>query len=552
MKIIIIGGVAGGATTAARLRRLNEKNEIIIFEKGPHISYANCGLPYYIGDTIEDRNKLFVQTPEQFGKRFHLDVRVLSEVIEINKEEQKIKVKNLTTQQEYEETYDQLVLSPGANAITPPLQGIHSPNIFTVRNVTDTDKIKDFITTNNPKSAVVIGGGFIGLEMAENLHQLGMKVSIVEMANQVMSPIDYAMASIVHQHLKDKNVDFYLNNAVISFEQTENNTVNINLKEGQLQNVDMVILSIGVRPNNELALKSGLKIGATGGIWVNEYLQTSDKNIYAVGDVIEFKSPISQQPFLSYLAGPANRQGRICADNIIFGNITKYNGSIATAIAKVFDITVAATGIASKNLDKLGIEHINSITHSSSHAGYYPGAMAMSIQISFAPKTGVLLGAQIVGQNGVDKRIDLIATIIKNNGTIYDLIDIEHAYAPPYSSAKDPVNMAGYVAENILNETVKIKHWKDIEQIDFSKTLLIDTRTTQEYEQGHISNAINIPVDELRNQLHKIDTKKEIIVYCAVGLRGYLANRILKENNFENVYNLSGGYKTWSYITNQF
>lgn len=547
MKIIIIGGVAGGATSAARLRRLNEENHIVVFEKGPYISYANCGLPYYIGGTIEDRDNLFVQTPEEFGRRYNLDVRVSTEVLSIDKTVKKVKVKNWVTGDIYEETYDKLILSPGASPIIPPLPGIDHPSIFTIRNVMDTDKIKDFITTRKPKKAIVVGAGFIGLEMAENLHHLGIQVSIVEMSDQMMNPIDYSMAAIVHQHLKTKNVEFYLNDGVASFNETEDNRLEVTLKSGRKLVEDMVILSIGVKPDNQLAKTADLTIGEMGGIKVNEYLQTSDESIYAVGDAIEFESPITKKPFLAYLAGPANRQGRICADNIIHGNTTQYKGSISTAIAKVFDITVASTGIAGKNLTRHGIEHMDSITHSSSHAGYYPGAIPMTIKIIFAPVTGKLLGAQIVGYEGVDKRIDLIATVLKNNGTIHDLIDIEHAYAPPYSSAKDPVNMAGYVAENMLNGNLKVKYWRDIKSKPSSSMYLIDTRTTHEFELDSIPGALNIPLDDIRERINEIPKDKEIVVFCAVGLRGYVAARSLKLLGFDNVYNLSGGYKTWEY-----
>ena len=547
MKVIIIGGVAGGATSAARLRRLNEENHIVVFEKGPYISYANCGLPYYIGGTIEERDNLFVQTPEEFGRRYNLDVRVSTEVLSIDKTAKKVKVKNWVTGDIYEETYDKLILSPGASPIVPPLPGIDLPSIFTIRNVMDTDKIKDFITTQKPKKAIVVGAGFIGLEMAENLHQLGIQVSIVEMSDQMMNPIDYSMAAIVHQHLKTKDVEFYLNDGVASFSQLENNRLEVTLKSGRKLVEDMVILSIGVRPDNQLAKNADLVIGEMGGIKVNEFLQTSDEDIYAVGDAIEFESPITKKPFLAYLAGPANRQGRICADNIINGNTTKYKGSISTAIAKVFDITVASTGIAGKNLTRAGIEHIDSITHSSSHAGYYPGAIPMTIKIIFTPVTGKLLGAQIVGYDGVDKRIDMIATVLKNNGTIHDLIDIEHAYAPPYSSAKDPVNMAGYVAENMLNGNLKVKYWRDINSKSSKNWYLIDTRTSNEFELGSIPGAVNIPLDDIRERVNEIPKDKEIVVFCAVGLRGYVAARSLKLLGYDNVFNLSGGYKTWEY-----
>ncbi|HPB02844.1 MAG TPA: FAD-dependent oxidoreductase, partial [Bacteroidales bacterium] len=436
MKYLIVGGVAGGATTAARLRRVDEKSEIIVFERGEYISYANCGLPYYIGGTIAERENLFVQTPATFGQRFNLEVRNFSEVIAIDREKKAVTVKKINSGETYTENYDKLVLSPGAEPVKPPIPGIQSEGIFTLRNVPDTDKIKEYIETRKPRHAVVVGAGFIGLEMAENLHKAGLRVTIVEMAEQVMSPLDYSMAAMVHQHLKTKNVEFYLKSSVASFAQKENR-IEVKMNSSKTIETDMVILSIGVRPDTQLAKTAGLTIGASGGFVVNEFLQTNDEDIYAVGDAIEFANPITKTPMITYLAGPANKQGRIAADNIVFGNTKTYKGSVNTAIAKVFDITVAATGVSGKQLGKLNIPHIDSTTHSSSHAGYYPGALPMTIKISFAPDNGRLLGAQIVGYEGVDKRIDLLSTAIQQGATVYDLAEIEHAYAPPFSSAKD-------------------------------------------------------------------------------------------------------------------
>ena len=543
-KYLIVGGVAGGATTAARLRRVDEKAEIVLFEKGAYISYANCGLPYYIGDVITDRNQLFVQTPEGFGTRFNTSVRVNSEVISIDKKNKTVAVKNVLTGEIYQESYDKLILSPGAEALRPPIQGIDSEGIYTLRNVSDTDKIKHFINKRKPKKAVVVGAGFIGLEMAENLHQLGIEVTIVELLDQVMPPIDYSMAAIVHQHLKTKNVRFYLGDGVASFEEKENG-VTVNLNSGRTLAVDLVILSIGVRADSKLAKAAGLEIGVTGGVKVNEYLQTSDSAIYAVGDAIEFENPLTHKPTVTYLAGPANRQGRICADNIVFGNKIVYNGSIQTAIAKVFDITVASTGVSAKTLKIEKIPFIESITHSGSNAGYYPGAIPLTIKIVFSPVDGKLFGAQVIGYKGVDKRLDLIAAILKQGGTVYDLIDIEHAYAPPYSSAKDPVNIAGYVAENILNGRMRAIQCDEIHQFAPQDVFLLDVRTAEEFELGFIPGATNIPLDNLRNQLDSLPKNKKIIVYCAVGLRGHVASRILMQRGFSEVYNLSGGYKTY-------
>ncbi|MFO7370945.1 MAG: FAD-dependent oxidoreductase [Bacteroidales bacterium] len=544
MKYLIVGGVAGGATTAARLRRLDEASEIIIFERGEYISYANCGLPYYIGGTISERENLFVQTPETFGKRFHLEVRIFSEVISINRAAKEVTVKDLRTGKTYTEHYDKLVLSPGAEPVKPPLPGINSEGIFTLRNVPDTDKIKKYITEKNPRHAVVVGAGFIGLEMAENLHEIGLRVTIVEMAEQVMTPLDYSMAALVHQHLKTKNVEFYLNTAVASFAK-ENDRLQVRLNSSRSITTDMVILSIGVKPDSRLAKEAGLEVGKTGGIVVNEYMQTSDADIYALGDAIEYKNPVTGTSMITYLAGPANKQGRIVADNIYKGNFRAYTGSINTAIAKVFDVTVASTGVSGKLLGKLNIPHIDSITHSSSHAGYYPGAVPMSIKISFAPDTGRLLGAQIVGFGGVDKRIDIFSSAIQNRATVFDLAEIEHAYAPPYSSAKDPVNIAGMVAQNILEGITRVVSWREVVDCPSGDSFLIDIRTPDEFQLGTIEGAVNIPLDELRQHLGEIPHDKKLIVFCGVGLRAHVACRILMQSGFSEVFNLSGGLKTF-------
>lgn len=551
MKTLIIGGVAGGASTAARLRRANEKAEIILFERGEYISYANCGLPYYIGGTITDRDELFVQTVQGFSMRFNIDVRVMNEVTEIDASNKTVRVRNLINGQTYTETYDKLVVSTGSEPIKPPIQGIDNERIFTLRNIPDTDRIKNYLTTQKPRKAIVVGGGFIGLEMVENLSHAGVEVLLVEKANQVMAPIDFSMASIVHKHLKEKNVDLYLEEGVVDFREDEGQII-ATLESGKKLSGDMVILSIGVRPDTKLVKEAGLDIGSTGGIKVNQYMQTSDNNIYALGDATEIYNPITGKYGLIPLAGPANKQGRIVADNIIEGNKHTYSGTIGTSIAKVFDITVAATGVSSKLLNREGIPHISSFTHSNSHASYYPGASLLSIKINFSPTDGRLLGAQVIGIEGADKRIDLFAQIIKKGGTIYDLIEIEHAYAPPYSSAKDPVNMAGFVAENILKKGVNIVQWREIGEIDFSNTVLIDVRTKEEWDNGYIKGATNIPIDELRNRLYEIPVDKKIIVYCRVGLRGYLAARILMQSGFKNVWNLSGGYITYSIATRNY
>ncbi len=540
MKYLIIGGVAGGATTAARLRRNDEKSSIVMLERGEYISYANCGLPYYIGGEIKERNNLFVQTPETFGKRFNIDVRNFSEAIAIHPDKKVVEVKNLQTGEIYEEPYDKLVLSPGAEPVKPPLPGINDEAIFTMRNVPDTDKIMQYIDEKKPRHAVVVGAGFIGLEMAENLHARGLKVTIVEMAEQVMTPLDYSMAALVHQHLKTKNVEFYLNTAVSSFSKKDDRIL-ITLNTTRTIETDMVILSIGVRPDTKLAKDAGLKIGEANGIEVNKYLQTSDEHIYAVGDAIEFTNPIIGRKMITYLAGPANKQGRLAADNIVRGNKKEYKGAINTAIAKVFDLTVASAGMPGKMLDKFDVPHIDSITHATSHAGYYPGAQPMTIKISFSPTDGKLLGAQVVGYKGVDKRIDLFSEAIRRGATVHDLAEMEHAYAPPYSSAKDPVNIAGMVAENILDGTTKIVWWRDLCSDDF----LLDIRTREEYSLGTIGEANNIPLDELRDHLDELPKDKRIVVFCGVGLRAHVAYRILVQSGFDNVANLSGGLITY-------
>ena len=543
MKYIIIGAVAGGASTAARLRRLDEKAEIVIFEKGEYMSYANCGLPYYIGEVIKDRNALFVTSATSFKLRFNADVRTQTEVMSIHPEEKNIVAFDQRTGQTYTESYDKLVLSPGAEPIRPPLDGINNEGIFTLRNVADTDYIKSYVTHKKVKQAVVIGAGFIGLEMAENLHHLGIAVTVVEMGNQILAPLDYPMAALVQQHIRSKGVSLMLNNSVTGFEKTTNGNIVI-LKNGEHIQSDLVILSIGVKPDTRLALAAGLKIGASKGIWVNQYLQTSNEHIFAVGDAIEFENPISHQSMPTYLAGPANKQGRICANNLVNGASQAYKGAINTAIVKVFDMTVATAGMASKHLKRAGFEHMVSTNHSGSHAGYYPGAQQMSIQLAFSPKEGTLLGAQIVGFEGVDKRMDILSLMIQAKATVYDLTEFEHAYAPPYSSAKDPVNMAGFVAENILTQKLSVFYWDQVKDIS-ADDILLDVRTVEEFEKGHIANAINIPIDELRNRMAELDANKNIYIYCQAGLRGYLGHRILKQNNYNKVLNLSGGYQIW-------
>lgn len=545
MKYLIVGAVAGGASTAARLRRMDEHAEIVIFEKGAHISYANCGLPYYIGEVIKDRNKLFVQTASAFNRRFNIDVRVRTEVIAIDPARKVVSAINLETGDQYEEGYDKLVLSPGAEPVRPPLPGIDLPGIFTLRNVTDTDYIKAYTEQNRSGKAVIVGAGFIGLEMAESLHGLGMDVTVIEMGNQVLAPVDLPVAALAQQHIRSKGVHLKLNTYVSGFEKADAG-LTVLLKDGGSLSADVVILSIGVRPDTKLAVEAGLALGDAKGIKVNEFLQTSDPDIYAVGDAIEFANPITGRSMNTYLAGPANKQGRICANNIVLGNMESYKGAINTAIVKIFDMTVATAGMASKHLKQAGIDHLVSTTHSGSHAGYYPGAEQMTIQIAFSPDTGKLLGAQVAGYEGADKRADVLASVIKNNGTIYDLAEFEHAYAPPYSSAKDPVNMAGFVAENILKKGLHVIYWDEIS--DIKDALLVDVRNPEEFALATIPGAVNIPVDELRSRIYELPRNRNIYIFCQIGLRGYLAQRILLQSGFNNVKNVSGGFYLWQAV----
>ena len=546
MKHIIIGGVAGGATAAARIRRADENAEIVLVEKGKYISYANCGLPYYIGGVIKSRDKLFVQTPEAFSRRFNVDVRTRHEALSIDTERHEVSIRRAdgTT---YSETYDRLLLSPGAEPVRPPLEGIDTEGIFTLRNVDDTDRIHSYLGTHRVRHAVVVGGGFIGLEMAENLHHAGAGVSIVEMADQVMAPVDFSIASHVHRHLMDKGVGLWLGRGVERF-TSENGSIKVWLNTGETLTADLVLLSIGVRPSVKLAREAGIELGARG-IKVNRWLQTSSPDVYAVGDAIEYEHPIAGGPWLNYLAGPANRQARIAADNMVYGNRAEYEGSIGTSVAKVFDITVGAAGLAAKHLKRMGVPYLTSVTTSSSHAGYYPGAFNLTLKLTFAPDTGRIYGAQCVGVDGVDKRIDEIAMLIKRGGTVRDLVRTEQAYAPPFSSAKDPVAIAGYVACNTLDGVMPVVTWRELAAADRAELCLVDVRTPEEYALGTIDGAVNIPLDDLRGRLGEIDRDSDVIVFCAVGLRGYLAQRILLGRGYRRVRNLAGGYKTYSLAT---
>ncbi|MGG4107170.1 CoA-disulfide reductase [Paenibacillus lautus] len=543
-KIVIVGGVAGGASAAARLRRLDESSTIILVERGEYISFANCGLPYYIGETIQDRNKLMVQTVPGLSSRYQLDIRNLSEVTSIQRDEKMVTIKNLKTGETYAESYDYLILSPGAKAIVPDIPGLsESRNVFTLRNIPDTDRIKQFVDNDNPKEAVVVGGGFIGLEMAENLADRGIQVTVIEMANQVMAPLDYEMAAIVHSHLKEKGVRLILEDGVRAF---HDGGQRIELSSGKQITTDMILLSIGVRPENSLAIDADLPVNDRGGIQVNEYLQTADPNIYAIGDAIEVRDFILQSPTIIPLAGPANRQGRLVADHI-YGKNNRYKGTLGSSIAKIFDLTVAATGANEKRLKQMNAPYQAIHIHPSSHAGYYPGAYPISLKLLFHPETGQIYGAQAVGADGVDKRIDVIATAIKGNLSVWDLTELELSYAPPYSSAKDPVNYAGYVASNMLDGLVEAVQWDEIDDLVRKGATLIDVREPKERDAGYIEGSINIPLNDLRNRLKELPENETLYVTCQVGLRGYLAARILAEHGF-SVKNLDGGWKTYASV----
>jgi NADPH-dependent 2,4-dienoyl-CoA reductase/sulfur reductase-like enzyme/rhodanese-related sulfurtransferase len=545
-KIIITGGVAGGATAAARIRRLDENAEIILFERGEYISFANCGLPYYIGGTIQKRDNLLVTTAESFNMRYRIDIRPFSEVTAIDRDKKEVEVKETKTGKIYRESYDKLILSPGAAPLKPPIEGIDDERVFNLRNIPDTDRIKQYVDTRSPKSAVIVGGGFIGLEMAENLALRGIKIFIVEMLDQVMAPLDLDMSRLVHNHLIKKGAELELSNGVKRF-IPKPDVISVETTNGRIIDCDMVIFSAGIRPENQLAVNAGLATGPRGGIQVNDIMQSNDPDIFAVGDAIETRDFITGSPVMMALAGPANKQGRIAADNVS-GRRTLFKGTLGTAVAKVYDLTVASTGKNEKSLKAAGIPYKKSYTTSGSHAGYYPGAEMMTIKLLFSPSDGAILGTQIVGGKGVDKRVDVIATAIKGRMTVFDLEELELAYAPPYSSAKDPVNIAGFVAANILKGDMEVVYPEDIQNLDSEKETLVDLRTPVELKMfGTIPGSLQIPVDDLRNRLGELDKNKTIIVYCAVGLRGYIAYRILVQNGFK-AKNLSGGFTVGGYL----
>lgn len=543
-KVVIIGGVAGGASTAARLRRLDENMEIVMFEKGEYISFANCGLPYYIGGTINEREKLIVQTVGAMSSKFNLDIRTLSEVIKIDKDSKKITVKDHRNNNEYEETYDVLVLSPGASPIKPPIKGIKEcDNLFTLRNIPDTDKIKEYVDNKKPKHAVVVGGGFIGLEMAENLWDRDIKLTLVEAGDQVMAPLDIEMASIVHDHLIDKGVELILKDGVSAF---SDNGKKVILNSGKEIETDMIILSIGVRPETTIAKEAGLKLNERGAIVVDDYMKTSDESIYALGDAVEIIDFVNKKPTMIPLAWPANRQGRIVADNICKRNV-KYKGTLGSSVAKVFDYTVATTGNNEKTLKRLGVEYEVVHIHPGSHAGYYPGSFPISLKMTFDPKTGKIFGAQGVGIDGVEKRIDVLATAIKGGLTVFDLPDVETCYAPPYNSAKDPVNMLGYYASNILEDMIETIQWHEVDDVTNNGGVIIDVREEFELVTGMMPNSINIPLGQLRDRLDEIPKDKELYATCQVGLRGYVACRLLEQHGFK-CKNIDGGVKTYQFV----
>ncbi len=544
MKVVIVGGVAGGASTATRLRRLNEDAEIIIIERGEYVSFANCGLPYYIGNEIKNKSDLIVQTPEKFKSRFNVDVRILNEAISIDKENKILTIKNLQNEVIYTESYDKLILSPGAKAIKPNIEGIDNKKVFTLRNIPDTYKIQNYIFNEKPNGAAIIGGGYIGIEMAENLYKLGINVTIVELDDHLIASIDSDMSSIVKNYLVDKGIKVILSNGVSKIVEVSNR-IKIILEKGDIE-TDMVIMSVGVTPESIIAKEANLQLNSRSAIVVNDKMQTSDENIYALGDAAEIINFVTKEKGFIPLAGPANKQARIVANNIC-GIDSKYNGTQGSSIIKIFDMTAAATGINEKMAKNLNLDYDKIFINPYSHATYYPNALPMIIKVIYENKTGKILGAQIVGYEGVDKRCDAFAIAIRASMTASDLTQLELCYAPPYSSAKDPVNMAGYVIENTIQNNVRNVHFEDIQKnIDNEAVIFLDVRTKSEYDKfGSIKNSLNIPVDELRNRIDEVDKSKKIIIFCHSGLRSYIAYRMLTSKGYD-CYNLSGGYSLYS------
>lgn len=544
-KYLIVGGVAAGMSAATRLRRLDESAEIIVFERGEHVSYANCGLPYYIGNAISERERLLIQTPEGFRSLFNIQVRTRNEVLAVNPDAKSIRVRDLERGREYEETYDKLLLATGGSPVKPTIPGSDHPAIHTLWTIPDSDRIRAVVEDGSVKSALVVGAGFIGLEMAENLHARGIGVTVVEMANQAMNVIDYEMAAMVHREIGMQGVGLYLNDGVTAFDPAPHGGVVARLTSGRTVEADLVLLSIGVKPNTGFIAGSGIALGPKGHIVVDDHLRTSDEHIYAAGDAVEVIHPLTGQKTAIPLAGPANKQGRIAADNMHGARPRTYGGTMGTAIAKVFDLTVGMTGISEKLCKAKGIRHDSVIIHPNDSAEYYPGAMKLCLKLVFSPETRRVLGAQAIGYDGVDKRIDVIATAIQANMTVDDLAAIEHAYAPPYSSAKDPVNMAGFVAQNILDGLFRSASWEYLEQTDKPELFVLDVRTPPEFAAGAVPGAVNIPLAELRERIGEIPRDRQIVLYCKVGHIAYNAARILEAHGITNYFNLSGGYQTW-------
>lgn len=545
-RYLIVGGVAGGASAAARLRRLDETAEIILIERGDYISYANCGLPYYAGGVIAERDRLFVMTPEKFRAWLNVEVRTATEAVGFDAEAKTIRLRDLRSGAETAERYDALILSPGAEPIKPPIPGIDGDGIYTMRSVPDVDAVKKRIDETRPERAVVIGGGFIGLEMAENLHERGAFVTVVEALDQVMNVLDFEMAAMVHQQLKAKNVELYLGDAVKAFERRGSRVV-VKLASGAELPADIVILSIGVRPDTAFAKSSGVDCAPNGAVIVDERMATNLPGVYALGDAVAFMHPVLKKPLGVPLAGPANKQARVVADAVVKGAASTrvWKGAIGTSIAKVFDIGAASTGLAEKTLAAAGIPAASVVTHGSSHAGYYPGALPLTIKTVFDPSSGRLYGAQVVGYDGVDKRIDVLAEAVRRGASVSELAEFEHAYAPPFSSAKDPVNIAGMAAENLLAGLSRVARYDEVSRLKAEGAFLLDVRSAEEFGLGTIPGAVNIPIDRLRERLSEVPRDRAVLVFCGVGLRGYLAERVLRQSGWTEVYNLSGGYKTW-------
>ena len=544
MKVVIVGGVAGGASAAARLRRLDENAEIIVFEKSGFVSYANCGLPYYIGGVITDKKELTLQTPKSFWSRFHVHIKVNHEVTAVNLGEKTVTVRNLETGEEWDESYDKLILSPGAKPIMPPLPGTDSEKIFTLRTVEDTLRLHEFIEKEAPKSAVLVGGGYIGIEVAENLFEKGISVTVADLMPQVMNTLDYDMAAIVHARLREKGIVLKLGKGVAGFREEDGKIVTILDGDEEIP-ADMVLMAVGVAPDCTLAKQAGLELGVKGSIAVNDRMETSDPDIYAVGDAVQVKNFVTGADTVIALAGPANKQGRIAADNICGGD-SRYKGSLGSSVIKIFDLTVAGTGLTEKAAAAAGIDYESVVLIPTSHAGYYPGAKALTMKVVFEKETLRLLGAQIIGQKGVDKRLDVLAAAICAGMKGDKLKDLDLSYAPPYSSAKDPVNMAGFMIENIAAGIVKQIHWNDVADLPRDGSVnLVDVRTVREYDAGHIEGFINIPLDDVRDRMEELDKSKPTYVNCQSAMRSYIACRILTQNGFD-CYNLSGGYRFYA------